>query len=692
MASRMTDLMVRAATLPLGNSGSPNGRRKLMKPYLGNQKPQPKNGTGGVMGGTASITYSSEGQPLTIDWNSEEQARQAYMGQVYVQRGLSLIADTIAQLPWVAGPDPTDPSNYDKDAALATLLGPSTPQAPGGPNPHTPARIFWAWSIVQYLVTGRFAWEVQYDTPRDKNIIGLWPLVSAALAPIPTMGGTEWFSGYQYTPARGIINYPKDKVIYCWKPSIIDFRLPESPLDSAQYPVYIANAINRYMANLLKNDLVATTLVVTPPIDEPDQRRAWEEQFQSNFTGITNTGKTIFAEVEYDEDDKSGKPLIQIERIAQTPMDAGLAAMLDEVKQDICIAMGVPRSLMGVAADTTFSNVDGEWRNFWTTTLLNLVTRIQDHVNSTLALRVDGGQNVGWFDLSGIEALQPSAIFTPPMITDAIQTGVATAEQIAAALGIPPDPNDTDAVPRDTDTDTVGRARPDTLMTRSVRSAIIKKYGQNTWTLRGERKQPQFEREHIRLRSAQALETRPAPRLSKKGIRQSQEIIRRSSELRAMAVADRTTAKVHQTLAKTYPESTLGWVDDADWSGPTQVDLADIDMARRPGGRDQAKVKGIAQAISDDPDGPAGAPVVLVKTPGSDKLKVADGYHRTLAHQRLEHGTCPAYIGTVDEEEGPWDSAMHDAKLNRQSEDDLMTRAMEDVEAFADDYVAMVDA
>lgn len=661
----------------MGQSGSPNGTRKLTKAALGNQQdPLASTRRGkGVTAATQSVTYTSQGQPLAIDWGSEELSRQAYLGQVYVQRGCRLIAETIAQLPWVAGPDPTDPSNYDKSSTLASLLGPSTPQAPGGPNPKTAARTFWSWSIIQYIVTGRWGWEVEYDKGgKNQEIVGLWPLVSAALAPVPTVKGADWFSGYQYTPAHGKLYLPADKVIYCWRPSITDWRQAESMLSSGAYPVYIANSINKYMANLLKNDLVATTLVVGPPIEEPEFRRAWQDQFLSRFTGVQNKGSTIFAEVEYDEDDTSGKPLIQIERLAQTPLDAGLMQMLEVAKEDICIALGVPKSLMGDASGRTFSNVDGEWRNFWTTTLLNLITEIQDQINLQLAPRLDGGRNVGWFDLSKVEALQPPAVFAPPMVTEAIQTGIATPEQIAAILNIPP--QDAQGVePLNTDTEKRHDCHP--IVLRAIQNEMMKRAGHNTWTYRGERKWKEPEREHIDVRAVSV-------KTDGSGVRRAAELTQQVTDIRANLAANRTTIDVHQQLSQNYPEHTLGWVNNAEWTKPKAVKLDDIDMARRPGGRDQDKVTSIATGIAEGALG-ALAPIVLVKVLGNDKLKVADGYHRTLAHKRLGRDTIQAHIGTVDDEHGPWDEAMYMEKLNRATPEMLSKRELDELDALGDE-------
>ena len=126
--------------------------------------------------------------------------------------------------------------------------------------------------------------------------------------------------------------------------------------------------------------------------------------------------------------------------------------------------------------------------------------------------------------------------------------------------------------------------------------------------------------------------------------------------------------KIKAKLSEHYPDKVLDWVDEADWHGPMDVNLHDIHMARRPGGRDPKKVQGIADAIDE---GKAMDPVFLVMTPDFDttddetKLKIADGYHRTLGFQKSSLDTINAYVAVVKDTEGPWDKTMHDAKLNK---------------------------
>lgn len=157
----------------------------------------------------------------------------------------------------------------------------------------------------------------------------------------------------------------------------------------------------------------------------------------------------------------------------------------------------------------------------------------------------------------------------------------------------------------------------------------------------------------------------PTGRRRTAAVNASQNVAKRKVKIgKYSAPQSKRRAEVKSYLAENYPESTLDWVDEANWShGPVTAQLDDIQMDRRPGGRDFKKVKGIAQAIRD---GKPMDPVVLVDTPEKgSKLKVADGYHRTLAYREAGKGQISAWVGQVEDERGPWDREMHDAKLNK---------------------------
>lgn len=408
-----------------------------------------------VKAATTSSTYVTPGQPLNLDWDATSASRVAYLGHTYVMRCVRLRADTVAGLPFRAGPDPDDPSITTDGAPLARLLGPATPQEPGGPNPTTTSRALWAWSIAQRIVTGRMAWEYQRaGDPKEGPIQALWPLVSAALSPIPSPPGSDrWFDGFQYQTPLGTIDLDAEKVFYGWRPSIEDWRQPESVLQAAKLPIEIAIACDKYMWSLLKNGMVASKIVIAPPFEDDADRRAWEEQFFSEFSGFDNAGKTIFAEAENDYD-ATGRLVdqanVQVIDLSMKSVDAQLLQMVDMAKSDINIGLGVPKSLIGDASQRIYANADSEYRNFWTITAVNDITELQDDVNLHLAPQL--GSEVGWFDLSRVAALQPPTIFQPPALKDAIDEGVVTAAQAADLLGIPANA----ATGEDTDTAPIG--------------------------------------------------------------------------------------------------------------------------------------------------------------------------------------------------------------------------------------------
>lgn len=119
-------------------------------------------------------------------------------------------------------------------------------------------------------------------------------------------------------------------------------------------------------------------------------------------------------------------------------------------------------------------------------------------------------------------------------------------------------------------------------------------------------------------------------------------------------------SEVHKYLKQNYPDDCIGWCKDYDWK-EKKVPLSKIQMARRPGGaRETDKVKGIAEAVKQ---GKPMEAVILVETPDG-KIKIADGYHRTLGHDHADKKTIKSWIAKVSDHKGPWDKEMHEKKLN----------------------------
>ncbi len=99
--------------------------------------------------------------------------------------------------------------------------------------------------------------------------------------------------------------------------------------------------------------------------------------------------------------------------------------------------------------------------------------------------------------------------------------------------------------------------------------------------------------------------------------------------------------RVYSSLRDQYPRSLIGWARNNEWHWVPNVPLSDIKLGRRPGGRNEAKVEGIRQAMTS---GEHLGPVILC---GSPPYTVVDGYHRLLAAKRNGMKTIGAVVGNA---------------------------------------------
>lgn len=125
------------------------------------------------------------------------------------------------------------------------------------------------------------------------------------------------------------------------------------------------------------------------------------------------------------------------------------------------------------------------------------------------------------------------------------------------------------------------------------------------------------------------------------------------------ALYEDVTSGVYAQMSKAFPASAIGWVKSrAAWQGPQQVPLDQVDMSDRDhwnASSEPGKVARIAAKMRRrKAKGQEARPAVLVRWPGSDKDVVVDGHHHVLAAEQDGQQFVWAYVGHVDQEQGPW--------------------------------------
>lgn len=368
---------------------------------------------------TMQTQYTSVGQSMVAEWDADAAIRNAFLSNVIVYRCVQIIANTIASLPFRAGVDPNKPESHDPNCRLAQLLGPP----PGGPAPKLSARRLWAWTVAQRLVTGRHGWEIDYDR---NAIAALWPLTSAQLQAVPSKGGTEWFTKFRYGPIGDQRTLQPEQIVYGWDPSATDFRQPESPLQAARLDISVAVMMDRYNYAFLRNDARPAALIVLEQFANDDEFQAFKEQWLAEFRGTSNAGKPLFMTASPDGDGPVSDT-VSIQQLGLSQKDAMFVDQHRDALSRIAMALGVPWSKLD-ASKRTFDNAGEEDEMWWHSTILPKLVDLQDEVNMQLAPLL--GKEVGWFDLSDVDALQPKRKFVDlSAVPGLIQVGALLPEE-----------------------------------------------------------------------------------------------------------------------------------------------------------------------------------------------------------------------------------------------------------------------
>jgi phage portal protein BeeE len=352
---------------------------------------------------------------------------------MYAFRCINKMASDVAGLPFLVGN--AQSKTPRSTAPMARLLSPP----PGGPNPVFSASLLWWYAIVQYRVLGKFAWLKERGDGGE--VQGLWPLQAHLLVPVMSEPGSRapsYFSGYEYgvRGSDGFRELPLSEVVYVWKPSVRDIRQPESPVLRAAQEINIMALLSQFDAAFLDNGGVPAHMVTTMPFPNQSERVAFRDQFRNKFGGVRNANRAMFMERNIEAGEVPGVrdvDPVTVTKVAESQKDAQLDVLRDSKIQDLCVAMGVPLSMLGDTTRSKFTNGAVDRKNYWENNAA-VMRELADAVN--LALGPDfGSQDVGWFDTATIPELA-----TYKITEDMVKLKLATPDEYRQERGLPPMP------------------------------------------------------------------------------------------------------------------------------------------------------------------------------------------------------------------------------------------------------------
>lgn len=385
---------------------------------------------------TRQLQYTSPGLAQVPEWDADKAFRFGYIANVIAYRCIQLRARAVSNVPLIVGPRRgvarTDPEN----SPLWRLLGPP----PGGPAPKLSARKLLRWTLAQQIVTGRRAWEIETaDGKEDGLPVAFWPLVSAKLDAKPTEGGVEWFRVFEYGRSGEKRTLRPGFVFFGWDPAGLDFRQAESALQSARFDFSMVTLADRYSVSFLMNNATPATVVVTSQFPDTETRNRFQAQWDAEYAGVDNAGRTRFHEVSDDGDGPVGES-IDVKVLGLSQRDAQLAESRKVSLMEVAISLGTPWSKLD-ASGRTFDNADAEERTWWRDTNDPDMTDLEDDINMQLAPRLGG--DVCWFDRDSVPELRRKVVpITNKVGVDVlVKSQLMTLNEARADYGLAPVPD-----------------------------------------------------------------------------------------------------------------------------------------------------------------------------------------------------------------------------------------------------------
>jgi HK97 family phage portal protein len=238
------------------------------------------------------------------------------------------------------------------------------------PNPYQSGDQFWALAQKYYDVVGacyilKVKDNVPFPGPKPTELRLLRAdLVDVLLSP----DGTQVL-GFQYTANNTTTIYTTEEVIYHYRPDPRNPLLGESLLASALRAIETEYEISQYQTNVLKNGGRLETVLKVDGITTPETIDRTLKQYQEKYAGAKNAGRPLVLGTD-----------MSLEQQGLTPMELAYADTKLATLNDIVIATGVPKVMLGVGSQETFANADAEIASFlrdrikpelqsWTTTL-----------------------------------------------------------------------------------------------------------------------------------------------------------------------------------------------------------------------------------------------------------------------------------------------------------------------------------
>lgn len=237
------------------------------------------------------------------------------------------------------------------------------------PNPHQSGDQFWRLAQKYYDIVGAC-----YILKKSEGIFNKKPtsleLLRADLVEVVLNKEKNDILGFTYHHEGKKNDYTPDEIIYLYNPDPRNPLLGESLIVSAIRTIETETQISEYHANVIKNGGKPEMIIGVEGVRSQEELDRITESYVSNKAEKISKGVPYFA---------GGK--LSILSAGMSPAELGFLDTKISTLNDIVIATGVPKSILGVTSDETFANSDASIRIFLRETIKPLLNNITDALN-----------------------------------------------------------------------------------------------------------------------------------------------------------------------------------------------------------------------------------------------------------------------------------------------------------------------
>ena len=328
--------------------------------------------------------YVVPGQPYTVDWDTDRAVREGYAYNPYVFRCVEFIAANERQRRIVLREEDPDkgpilkPEQLDRDQqGLLRRLNRRT-------NAWEVAKIWRHRLMAQYLLSSRGVF-VEAVRNRRGGIHSLYlldpdrvlpvpgrrkkdpgdPLEVGAITPIESFrvttaaanGAPYWDWRPPFDPNTSPDDQPSG-IVWIRSPHPTMFERGMSPMEAAGLSADLDRYARLYNRRFMMEDgRPGGILAVKGPLEDP-----FVQQLENRFKGGPDVSGARTLAIEADDVswiDTSGNP-----------RDTQWGDTMDRTKREICVAFGLPESVVSDSSGQTFDNADSDYAKAWEHSML----------------------------------------------------------------------------------------------------------------------------------------------------------------------------------------------------------------------------------------------------------------------------------------------------------------------------------